>query len=1718
MKSNGKLGTFGGVFTPSILTILGVIMYLRLPSIVGQAGLWQTISIILVAHIISITTGLSVASIATDKKVKAGGPYYMISRSFGLPIGGTLGLALFVGLSFSVSLYAIGFSESILSFLGIEITKNTIRVAGSITLVVVTIVTFVSTNLAIKAQYFIMLAIILSLISIFLGVHSHVPTEPMFRPASTASPYIVLFGIFFPAVTGFTAGVSMSGDLKDPKKSIPLGTIAAISAGLLTYIVLTTFLAFRVDPRELVSNPKILLDISLIPSLVIAGIWGATISSAFGGLLGAPRILQATSNDRITPRFFAKGYGNDNEPRHALFMTFLIALGGILVGELDVIARVVSMFFITTYGFLNLSCAAESWASPDFRPEFRIPASVSILGFITCLVVMIQLDFLAMIGAILILGLIFFYLERKELALESGDTWEGIWSSIIRLGLHRLGHSEGHQRNWRPNAILFSGGSALRPHLIEFGRWLVDKRGVLSDFILIESESPKLKLRKSDQAVREKDDNEVGIFSRRLECTDIYDCMAAVTRYYGFSGIEPNTVLLGWARNSKNPRKFVKLLRHISALDYNVLLLDYDDLRGGFGNHKTIDIWWRGTGNSIALALAIIRFLSSTHAWRQAEIRIILVNEESSITELIHSNMNQILDDYRVNASVKVIDNAVDKKPFHELIKLESMNTDLTITGIPDIDLNEAENYVEKTNSIIDEIGTVLLIKASSFFKDVYVGIKIMVPELAMKTAKIDSELGKLLPALRLPDKVRLSNPLTRFNRDMEHMNLTWYEKYAEDLYRLNLSVIKNLAEFAQRGFGYLEKNLSTNNPLRNRKILIRVLGDFLFKVNGIVDDYLTNRLPRQKQILDDSLTWLFSEQKNLTSSLPSTIHLFYDRSEFAIAAGDSISRKQFKIKKRLYTRLLRRPISADVEFKACVEAHLGKDYRQILLKLLHEFRLNSYHTVVDFRNLVDVGFNAFRTIDRQLILEGTNLEKEIKLELEKLSSSINQLIDTHRQQRVDCRQSFMVRTRGIIQDVCDDLAQIDANRVLQKRKRQIKQSDEKNERTLETFVDSWHREQSNLFNVAKLDTTLVSFRHRLRTIVTRALDSIKLSFHNEITEKLNSAIQCFEEILEKDDVKPKSLEASLHAYDFKFEFDVRESIDDLDSEIRKALHDLPEKVETLSNETMTEFTKNQFYDLQIVVISLRRLVEYVIQTELIGPIKREIDKVPDEIQRASSAVQDVIQVVALSKFDPDVLSDLDYGIAEDPNPVLEKGLGRLKKEHQDIAQTTHDFFSFVEDQLTKTTEKLNPYHVTYTAGSYEHYIQRSHEIRTTLITTKNRFSKFMGDQMIKSMFRLSENLLSAKQHSKNLSNGQATNRIFSLVESFSINHNVQKELPFHYHQLFLSKYLITKELWIGRQHQFALADEVVNRFRRGYSGGLLITGEADSGKTILSHFIAHRFFDKSKIYTINPIEGGSIQISDFKQSLENSLQSHGDFDEIFEFIPQDSAIVLNDLELWWERNADGADVINLILDLIDRFSRRCLFIINVNSYTLHFMQMVRKIDDYFLMFIDCCPFSTRELRDIIMLRHHSTGLKYQLDDEGEERVSKWKQAKLFSAIYECARGNVGVALQIWISLIQNVSNDRVTITIPKDEPYGLLDSLTSDQLVVLTQFILHKQLSLNRLIRLMDMDSQSITHEVNALKRAGLIVEKRRSVLEIDRFVQPVLTREMTEYGVLKK
>ena len=728
-----KYGAFGGVFTPSILTILGVIMYLRLGWVTGIAGLWGVIAIIVLAHVISITTGLSISSIATDKKIKAGGIYYLLSRSLGLPMGGAIGITLFIATALSISLYIVGFSDNFLSIPVIsnlfnitEVSLFHVRVTGSIVLTLLVIIGLISTETAIKTQFLILGAIVLSLLSILFGIFVFT-TDPASSNVLTSKiprdfSFVEIFAIFFPAVTGFTAGVAMSGDLKDPKKDIPKGTLLAIAVGFVVYISMALIFYFYVDNALLVNDYNFLVKIAWLPFLVIAGIWGATLSSALGGILGGPRILQAVARDKIIPRILAKGHGKNNEPRNALIFTFVLAELGVLIGELNIIAGIVSMFYLTAYGFINISFALEKWASTDFRPSFNIPMWVGVLGFVATFFVMIQLDIISMMGAMVILIIIYYIIRKKQLRLAMGDVWQSVGASLLRTILTKLDQAKVVERNWRANILLFSGGKSSRPHLIEFSKYLVGKHGMISNFDLVLNTTSKVLFPKHKQAIPEdeKSDDE-GIFARRQECSNIYAGIKSISATYGFSGVEPNTVLLGWARRTDDPVGFAKMLKYLTALDLNIVLLDYDELVG-FGNYKQIDIWWRGGSNNGNLVLSLIKFIRLSYEWRNVTVRLMIISNDEDKEPKIIRDTERVLDNMRMDAEIRIINNK-SKKPVNQVIKDESVNADLIFLGIADVQEGKEKEFIERADNLYKDLGTIALVKASSFFKEIKIGV-----------------------------------------------------------------------------------------------------------------------------------------------------------------------------------------------------------------------------------------------------------------------------------------------------------------------------------------------------------------------------------------------------------------------------------------------------------------------------------------------------------------------------------------------------------------------------------------------------------------------------------------------------------------------------------------------------------------------------------------------------------------------------------------------------------------------------------------------------------------------------------------------------------------------------------------------------------------------------------------------------------------------------------
>ncbi|MEC7083446.1 MAG: amino acid permease, partial [Bacteroidota bacterium] len=832
MSTQKKFGTFSGVLTPSLLTILGVIMYMRLGSVVGySSGIFQVVLIIVFSHLISVTTGLSVSSIATDKKIDKGGIYYMLTRSLGLPIGGAIGLTIFFATALSIALYLIGFSESLIPVLndafGIgEITVNKLRLIGTIALLLVLAVAYISTSFALKIQYVILALIILSLGSIFLGSAKGLTAG---NDQISSPNFAVLFGIFFPAVTGFTAGVAMSGDLKSPRISIPWGTMLSITIGLVVYLALAFFIYYNIDSEILKTNNNVLIEFGAIPLLVLGGVWGATLSSALGGILGGPRILQAMSLDLITPKIFAKGHGVNNEPRNALFLTFIIAEMGILIGELNVIAELVAMFYMAAYLFINISCFLEQWSSPDFRPKFKIPIAVSLVGAIATFLLMIQLNLAATLVAVIVMMAFWFWLSKKDLVLGTGDVWFSVWTSIVKTALKNLQKKSVHKRNWQPNILLFSGGTNNRPHLIEFSKSIMGRGGMVSNFDLIEVESASTLFPKSHQIVKDEEIADDTIFHRKLYCQNIFKGIETIANTYGFTGVDPNTILMGWARNTKDPKWFGEMTNKLKDLDYNILFLDYDQDRG-FGKYAEINIWWTEFNKQNELGLQMVKFLRNSPWWKSATLKIYYVNNADKENKQIEQIIQLMLDKKRMRADVVVIDNTTEQKDINDHIKTRSHEADLILMDLPLLEKDKENDFIEASNLLFTTIGSALFIEASSAFE--ISDIKLLKSDLenvepkTSKTKTLSNSKPELIKShdTKLDDKLGvLQNQLIEFN----------------NLLSLNFSdILDELTVYYQQILDSEDHSSDTIYQLYDSEYILKLSEEIADQMGVFIDDY----------------------------------------------------------------------------------------------------------------------------------------------------------------------------------------------------------------------------------------------------------------------------------------------------------------------------------------------------------------------------------------------------------------------------------------------------------------------------------------------------------------------------------------------------------------------------------------------------------------------------------------------------------------------------------------------------------------------------------------------------------------------------------------------------------------------------------------------------------------------------------------------------------------
>lgn len=1726
-----KFGTFLGVYTPSVLTILGVIMYQRLGWVIGNTGFGGTLAIIALAHVISISTGLSVASIATNRAVKTGGNYYILSRSLGLSIGGAIGIALYLALALGVSLYLIGFAEAILAvpqvsqYLASGSPAQDIRVVGSLALVALAIITWVSTSFALKTQIFVMVAIVLSLASVFLGSPPEVanPTSvPVWAPPDSTA-FATVFAVFFPAVTGFTAGVGMSGDLKDPKRAIPIGTMVAIATGLVIYLMLTWFLASTLDLESLRTDNNILLRVAWVPGLVTAGVSAATLSSALGSLLGAPRTLQALAFDAIMPRFFGQ---NGGEPRRALLVTLVIAEAGILVGDLDVVGAVISMFFLTCYGFLCLACGLEAWASSDFRPTFPVPIWVSLVGAIACFMVMFQINAAAMFGSILIMGLLYVVLKRRQLVLGSGDTWGGVWSAVVRLGLLRLRASASHRlaRNWRPNMVVMSRSKG-REALLGLGRALVGDRGLITHFEL----RPGASLR--PQVDAELEAKYPGMFARVQGCDDVFQSIPELVQNFGLAGMETNVVLLGWPLEAGRHAAYAKMIDRLTDLDLSLLVLRLDAERV-FGKHERVDIWWDGESPAGQLMLTLAFLLTNHPDWKNAHLRVLVTGRDGQDDLVVQRRLEAAVSEARVKAEAKLLAPLTSSDHLAARIRAESRGADLVIVHAKPT--GEDGGFVRAHEALLEGLGTTLLVRAAPVFSR---DAAVFLPERKLSTRTAELNVTTLTKGLLDPELHPYIEKLDSKIQEALHR----FEEFAlvpsfEEERRASAAFVEEVTGMEQLGRTLLRRG--------ERRQRARALLDWAKnRFGGAVVDKLAplqNTRARESSLSADGpwesrlltgLRELRTSIRVMLDELPMVVSLPSKFEHFEAKPGDSLGRRLYCLSIRSLHALgvklpdRKMPLSklAEHAFNGALFELLDAAVDDLGLRRIDLIgRLRQQALAVE-KSLDSLQLELDRSTEEDF--EVGRFVQRVNQELEEPISTGRSLWDRFEDTHKETRTAFQALMTK---------AQTEFMRSLRKNSsvpRRLSIAEErKRNLDLEAKVRAWGMQQSGLLQAQALDMQVVTVNIDLR----RALSQMVATVRRLATEGPLSALSKAEEVMShvvelrtqeeeaQADVQASYLESAdaLRAtWEGPKRIEVDPLIEALMAAVGRAAERLPQAVLTRDDAAWARLDVSEIED-SLVSYPVRRNMQSFLEHKVVDSVRELLLNLPQITAELSETLVDVVRLVAFELEQAgrsqaeSMLDGTELTGSLALGGMLEARLERVRSEQQTLRQYLDTLEKHSGDRALEASREGRQVIVGQAHGK-----PRGTKVRGRLANEIMQRAATVSGASKAALRVVTKPLPGRRVHA--VEPQGMVERIQALRSQLLPDHEVQSSLPLVYRRIFGRSALDTPDLLVGRELEMSRLQDLVGRWKEGTGGPIAIIGRPRSGRTTLAQVIGKQSAEGREVIRLRPKSEAALSIEHLNAVVVEAVGGRpGQTAEAaLRATPPGGVFVIDELGDWIDRAPGGFDLVHQWLRIWRKLGDRHLFLVVTSSWAFAYAEALSSLRGALLGSIRLSPLTAEELEALIRLRQHTVDLALDFESQNGSSFAPASviARRQFKRLYEQSNGNIGDALDLWWRSVRSVTERRVMVSVPPLPNQEVLEALPMPWVTMLSALAFHRRANAARLGRLLRMSREAASQQAMDLERAGLVSRSSDGAYALDPVLQPWVLRMLENQGVLR-
>lgn len=684
-----QFSTFGGVFTPDVLTILGVIMYLRLGWVVGNAGLLGTILIICMAKSVTVCTGLSLSSITTNIKIGGGGAYSIIAKSLGLEAGGSIGIPFYIAQTLSAALYILGFTEGWIMIF----PDHNPQVVMLVAWVILFGISYISATFAIKVQYVVMFVIALSIISFLVGAVGHELQPVTVVGDFSSAGFWKVFAVYFPAVTGIMAGANMSGDLKDPRRSLPIGTMASIAVTFVIYILLAVVCALFVPTADLLGDQMVMVKYAFLSPLVLAGILAATFSSALGSMVGAPRVLQALANDKTVyaSAVFSR-VTKTGEPRNAVMLTGVITIVVLFLGNLDALASLITMFFLITYGMINLVVFLhQSLGLISFRPTFRVKLFIPLFGALSCgsIMLLINAEFTAI--ALVIIVVLYILLAKKGMNNKAGDLRGGIFLMLAEAISEIADRFPRHHVAWKPDLLIPIDDPTKWQDNLEFLDAVMNPSGSAYVFSIQSSQLEKCK-GELDCLFTPVNKSPGRVATAVLSDSDFIHGAKLVIQTLKPSIFRPNILFMTLSAKNKNNDAMIKELALTATRNEMGFMLLCRSLKIKEIKSNNVNLWLRDKSPNWHLSVLLALHLQLN---LDGNLNLISVAKDNTEYSKVFNFLKKLSDETRLPAKTNLI---VLEGDFKEVLK-STPEAAINICGLTDlIDVTAIREVVDRLN------------------------------------------------------------------------------------------------------------------------------------------------------------------------------------------------------------------------------------------------------------------------------------------------------------------------------------------------------------------------------------------------------------------------------------------------------------------------------------------------------------------------------------------------------------------------------------------------------------------------------------------------------------------------------------------------------------------------------------------------------------------------------------------------------------------------------------------------------------------------------------------------------------------------------------------------------------------------------------------------------------------------------------------------------------